>query len=185
MAELEHLRVAVLATDGFEESELTEPVQALKEAGAKVEIIAPRKGEIQAFRHFDKTLKVPVDRTLKEAKAESYDALLLPGGALNADAMRVLPEARNFIQRMDAAGKPIAAICHAPWELISAGIVKDRLLTSYPTIQDDVRNAGGFWVDREVAVDQDLVTSRQSSDLPAFNKQMIRIFARGAQPARR
>jgi protease I len=185
MAELDHLRVAVLATDGFEESELTEPVKALKAAGAKVDIIAPRKGEIQAFRHFDKTLKVPVDRTLKEAKAESYDALLLPGGVLNADALRVLPEARAFIQRMDAAGKPIAAICHAPWELISAGIVKDRLLTSYPTIQDDVRNAGGFWVDREVAVDQDLVTSRRPSDLPAFNKQMIRIFARGPQPARR
>jgi len=185
MAELDHLRVAVLATDGFEESELIEPVKALKEAGAKVDILAPRKGEIQAFRHFDKTLKVPVDRTLKEAKAESYDALLLPGGVLNADALRVLPEARSFIQRIDAGGKPIAAICHAPWELISAGIVKDRLLTSYPTIQDDVRNAGGFWVDREVAVDQDLVTSRQPSDLPAFTKQMIRIFARGPQPVRR
>lgn len=185
MAELDHLRVAVLATDGFEESELIEPVKALKEAGAKVDILAPRKGEIQAFRHFDKTLKVPVDRTLKEAKAESYDALLLPGGVLNADSLRVLPEARSFIQRIDAGGKPIAAICHAPWELISAGIVKDRLLTSYPTIQDDVRNAGGFWVDREVAVDQDLVTSRQPSDLPAFTKQMIRIFARGPQPVRR
>ena len=185
MAELEHLRVAVLATDGFEESELIEPVKALKEAGARVDIIAPRKGEIQGFRHFDKTLKVPVDRTLKEAKAESYDALLLPGGVINADALRALPEARVFIQKMDAAGKPIAAICHAPWELISAGIVRDRLLTSYPTIQDDVRNAGGFWVDREVAVDQDLVTSRRPSDLPAFKKQMIRIFARGSQPVRR
>jgi protease I len=184
MGELEHLRVAVLATDGFEEAELTEPVRALKEAGAKVDIIAPRKGEIQAFRHFDKTMMMPVDRTLKEARAESYDALLLPGGALNADALRTIPEARIFIQRMDAAGKPIAAICHAPWELISAGVVRDRLLTSYHTIQDDVRNAGGFWVDREVAVDQDLVTSRQPSDLPAFNKQMIRIFAR-AQAAHR
>jgi protease I len=184
MGELEHLRVAVLATDGFEESELMEPVQALKEAGAKVDVIAPRKGEIQAFRHFDKTVTVPVDRTLKEARAESYDALLLPGGALNADALRTVPEARIFIQRMDAAGKPIAAICHAAWELISAGVVRDRLLTSYHTIQDDVRNAGGFWVDREVAVDQDLVTSRQPSDLPAFNKQMIRIFAR-AQAAHR
>jgi protease I len=184
MSGLEHVRVAVLATDGFEESELTEPVKALKDAGAKVDIISPRRGEIQAFRHFDKTLTVPVDRTLKEARAESYDALLLPGGALNADAMRTIPEARIFIQRMDAAGKPIAAICHAPWELISAGIVRDRLLTSYHTIQDDVRNAGGFWVDREVAVDQDLVTSRQPSDLPAFNKQMIRVFAR-AQAAHR
>ena len=121
MGELEHLRVAVLATDGFEETELTEPVKALKQEGAKVDVIAPRRGEIQGFRHFDKTVTVPVDRTLKEARAESYDALLLPGGALNADALRVIPEARIFIQRMDAAGKPIAAICHAPWELISDG----------------------------------------------------------------
>ena len=183
MGELDHLRVAVLATDGFEESELTEPVKALKAAGAKVDIIAPKKGTIQGFRHFEKSATVPVDRTLKEARAESYDALMLPGGALNADALRAVPEARIFIQRMDTAGKPIAAICHAPWELISAGVVKDRLLTSYPTIQDDVRNAGGFWVDREVAVDQELVTSRQPSDLPAFNKQMIRVFARGVPSA--
>jgi len=182
MGELEHLRVAVLATDGFEESELTEPVKALKDEGARVDIIAPKKGEIQAFRHFEKTGRIPVDRTLKEARAESYDALLLPGGALNSDALRAVPEARIFIQRMDAAGKPIAAICHAAWELISAGVVRDRLLTSYHTIQDDVRNAGGFWVDREVAVDQDLVTSRQPSDIPAFTRQMIRVFAR-AQPA--
>ena len=184
MSELEHLRVAVLATDGFEESELTEPVKALKQAGARVDVIAPHRGNIQGFRHFDKTLTVSVDRTLKEARAESYDALMLPGGALNADALRTVPEARIFIQRMDAAGKPIAAICHAPWALISAGVVRDRLLTSYPTIQDDVRNAGGFWVDREVAVDQDLVTSRQPSDLPAFTRQMIRTFAR-AQTAHR
>ena len=180
MGELDHLRVAVLATDGFEESELTEPVRVLREAGAKVDIIAPKGGEIQAFRRLDKAGTVPVDRMLSEVRPESYDALMLPGGALNADAMRAVPQALSFIQRISAAGKPIAAICHAPWELISAGIVKDRLLTSYPSIQDDVRNAGGFWVDREVAVDQDLVTSRQPEDLPAFNKQMIRIFARSA-----
>jgi protease I len=173
----------VLATDGFEESELTEPVRALRDEGAAVDIIAPKAGAIQAFRHFDKTMTVPVDRTLSEVKPENYDALLLPGGALNADTMRAVPQALSFIQRISAMGKPIAAICHAPWELISAGVVRDRLLTSYHTIQDDVRNAGGFWVDREVAVDQDLVTSRQPSDLPAFNKQMIRVFARGAQPA--
>lgn len=179
MGELDHLRVAVLATDGFEESELTEPVRALREAGATADIIAPRSGSIQAFRHHDKSTTVRVDRALSEVKPENYDALLLPGGALNADAMRAVPQALSFIQRMSAMGKPIAAICHAPWELISAGVVKDRLLTSYPSIQDDVRNAGGFWVDREVAVDQDLVTSRQPSDLPAFIKQMIRVFARG------
>lgn len=183
MSELDNLRVAVLATDGFEESELTEPVRALRDAGAKVDIISPRGGAIQAFRHFDKTRTIPVDRKLSEVRPECYDALLLPGGALNADALRAVPQALSFIQRISAAGKPIAAICHAPWELISAGIVKDRLLTSYPTIQDDVRNAGGFWVDREVAVDQDLVTSRQPEDLPAFTKQMIRVFARA--PAQR
>ena len=183
MGELDHLRVAVLATDGFEESELTEPVRALRDAGASVDIIAPKAGAIQALRHFDKTMTVKVDRMLSEVKPENYDALMLPGGALNADTMRAVPQALSFIQRMSAMGKPIAAICHAPWELISAGVVRDRLLTSYHTIQDDVRNAGGFWVDREVAVDQDLVTSRQPADIPAFNKQMIRVFARGAQPA--
>jgi protease I len=182
MGELDHLRVAVLATDGFEESELTEPVRALRDAGAKVDIISPKGGVIQAFRHFEKTRTVKVDRLLSEVRPESYDALMLPGGALNADALRAVPQALSFIRMISAAGKPIAAICHAPWELISAGIVKDRLLTSYPTIQDDVRNAGGFWVDREVAVDQDLVTSRQPEDIPAFNKQMIRVFARGAVP---
>lgn len=185
MGDLDHLRVAVVATDGVEESELTEPVRALREAGATVDILAPRSGAIQAFRHLDKSSKVPVDRMLKDARPESYDALMLPGGALAADTLRADPEALSFIQRISAAGKPIAAICHAPWELISAGIVRDRLLTSYPTLRDDVRNAGGFWVDREVAVDQDLVTSRRPSDLPAFNKQMIRVFARGAQPAKR
>lgn len=184
MGELDHLRVAVLATDGFEESELTEPVRALREAGATVDILAPQPGAIQAFRHFDKTQTVPVDRTLKEAQPEQYDALLLPGGVANADSLRVVPEAQRFIQRINAAGKPIAAICHAPWELISAGVIRDRLLTSYPTLQDDVRNAGGFWVDREVAVDQELVTSRRPADLPAFIRQMIRIFAQGARAAR-
>jgi protease I len=185
MAELDHLRVAVLATDGFEESELTEPVRALRGAGATVDIVSPQSGSIQAFRHFDKTITVRVDKTLKEAQPESYDALMLPGGVFNADALRVVPEVQRFIHRINLANKPIAAICHAPWELISAGVIRDRLLTSYPTLQDDVRNAGGFWVDREVAVDQDLVTSRRPADLPAFIQQMIRVFARGAQPVRR
>jgi protease I len=184
MAELDHLRIAVLATDGFEEAELTEPVRALREAGATVDIISPQAGSIQGFRHYDKTITVPVDRTFREAQPESYDALMLPGGVLNADALRIVPEVQRFIHRINLANKPIAAICHAPWELISAGVIRDRLLTSYPTLQDDVRNAGGFWVDREVAVDQDLVTSRRPSDLPAFIRQMIRVFARGAQPVR-
>jgi len=182
--ELNKLRVAVLATDGFEESELAEPVKALREAGAKVDIIAPKPGRIQAFRHHDKSITVPVDRTLGDTKPDSYDALLLPGGALNADSLRVEPGARSFIREISAAGKPIAAICHAPWELISAGVIRGRTVTSYRTIEDDIRNAGAHWVDREVVIDENLITSRQPSDLPAFNREMIRAFACMTQSAR-
>ncbi len=177
MAERLDVRVAILATDGFEESELTGPARALREAGAKVEVIAPKGGSIQGFRHFDKAQSVTVDRTLDEARPEEYDALLMPGGALNADALRVVPRAQEFVRSFQEAGKPIAAICHAPWTLISAGVVRGRTLTSYHTIQDDVRNAGGKWVDREVVEDGNWVTSRQPGDIPAFNKAMIRLFA--------
>jgi len=183
MKELNNLRVAVIATDGFEESELTEPVRALREAHAEVEILSPKAGSIQAFRHFDKTITVPVDRAISDANASSYDALVLPGGALNADQIRVVPGVRAFIRSMNEAGKPMAVICHAPWELISADVVRGRTLTSYHTIEDDVRNAGGHWVDREVVIDENLVTSRQPSDLPAFNREMLRVFAALAQPA--
>jgi len=177
MAERLDVRVAVLATDGFEESELTEPARALRDAGAKVEVIAPKGGSIQGFRHFDKGQSVTVDRTLDEAHPEEYDALMMPGGALNADALRVVPRALEFVRSFQAAGKPIAAICHAPWTLISAGVVRGRTLTSYHTIQDDVRNAGGKWVDREVVEDGNWVTSRQPSDIPGFNQAMLRLFA--------
>jgi len=177
MAERLDVRVAVLATDGFEESELTEPARALRDAGAKVEVIAPKGGSIQGFRHFDKGQSVTVDRTLEEAKPEEYDALMLPGGALNADALRAVPRALEFVRSFQEAGKPVAAICHAPWTLISAGVVRGRTLTSYHTIQDDVRNAGGKWVDREVVEDGNWVTSRQPSDIPAFNQAMLRLFA--------
>jgi len=177
MAERLDVRVAVLATDGFEESELTEPARALRDAGAKVEVIAPKGGSIQGFRHFDKGQSVTADRTLEEAKPEEYDALMLPGGALNADALRAVPRALEFVRSFQEAGKPVAAICHAPWTLISAGVVRGRTLTSYHTIQDDVRNAGGKWVDREVVEDGNWVTSRQPSDIPAFNQAMLRLFA--------
>lgn len=177
MAALQNKRVAVLATDGFEEAELTEPSKALGEAGAKIEIIAPHEGRIQAFKHHDKTITVPVDLTLKEANPATYDALLLPGGALNADAMRANPQALQFIRTFASSGKPMAVICHAPWELISAGIARGHKMTSYHTIQDDIRNAGADWVDQEVVVDGSLVTSRQPSDIPAFNREMIRLFA--------
>ena len=178
MAELDNKRVAVLVTDGFEEVELTEPAKALGEAGAKIDIIAPHPGRIQAFRHHDKTITVPVDRTLEEANSADYDALLLPGGALNADAMRANPQVQQFIRTFASSGRPMAVICHAPWELIAAGVARGRTMTSYHTIQDDVRNAGAHWEDQEVVVDGNLVTSRQPSDIPAFNREMIALFAK-------
>jgi protease I len=183
MSELSGLRVAVLATDGFEESELTEPVKALREAGAQVTILSPRPGEIQGVRHdIDKTITVKVERTVAAASAEEFDAVHLPGGALNADAMRMVPEVQAFLQAMQDAGKPFAVICHAPWELVSAGLVCGRTLTSYHTIQDDIRNAGGNWVDREVVEDGNWVTSRQPSDLPAFNRAMLSLFSQSLVP---
>jgi len=185
MPELDNLRVAILATDGFEESELLEPLRALREAGARVDVVAPHGGQIQGFRHDTKSQTVPVDRTLDEARTDDYDALELPGGALNADALRVNPKAQAFVRAFHQAGKPLAVICHAPWLLISAGLVSGHTLTSYHTIQDDVRNAGGQWVDQEVVCDGNWVTSRQPGDLPAFNREMIRLFARAPHAARR
>jgi protease I len=185
MAELSGFRVAVLATDGFEEAELTEPVQALEDAGAEVTVVSLKAGEIQAFQHDTKTIKVKVDRPIGDVAAVDFDGVQLPGGALNADALRMVPEMQRFLCDVDRAGKPMAAICHAPWELISAGLVRGRRLTSYYTIQDDVRNAGGDWVDREVVEDRNWVTSRQPSDLPAFNKAMLKLFAASLTPAGR
>lgn len=176
MAEAKELQVAVLATDGFEEAELTETMRALKEAGAKAVVVAPHSGKIQAFKHHDKSITVPVDLTLDKAEPGAFDALLLPGGALNADALRAEPKALNMIRAVQEAGKPIAAICHAPWEMVSAGIVRGRKLTSYYTIQDDIRNAGGNWTDEEVVVDRNWVTSRQPKDIPAFNREMLKLF---------
>ena len=184
MRDLQKLRVAMIAVDGFEEVELTEPKKALEEAGAKVDVISKESGEIQGFKHHDKAAKVKVDRTLYEARPEEYDALMLPGGALNADEARVNTHIRDFIRHMDRDRKPMAVICHAPWELISAGVVRGRKLTSWHTIEDDLRNAGAEWMDRECVVDDNLVTSRGPQDLPAFNREMVSLFARvpaGAQ----
>ncbi len=183
MAELSDLCVAVIATDGFEETELTEPVRALKDTAARVEILSPKGGKIQAFRHLDKATKVKADHALPDTRPEDYDALLLPGGALNADALRTLPEVQMFLRDFQQAGKPMAIICHAPWLLVSAGLVRGRTLTSYYTIQDDIRNAGGTWVDREVVEDGNWVTSRQPSDIPAFTKAMLALFARAPRLA--
>ena len=179
MPKLTDFRVAVLATDGFEESELTEPVKALRDAGALVSIVSLKSGQIQGVRHdLDKTVKIMVDRAIRDVRAEEFDAVHLPGGTVNADSMRMAQEVQAFLREMQDAGKPIAAICHAPWELVSAGLVRGRTLTSYHTIQDDVRNAGGDWVDRVVVEDDNWVTSRKPDDLPAFNQAMLRLFSR-------
>jgi protease I len=177
MSELGDFRVAVIATDGFEESELTEPVRALKDAGARVEIVSTKRGPVQAFRHHDKSITVEADRRLDDVRPEEYDGVVLPGGALNADALRVEGSLKRFLRGFEDAGKPIAFICHAPWEMISAGLVRGRRLTGYHTIQDDIRNAGGEFVDREVVVDRNWVSSRQPGDLPTFNRETLRLFA--------
>ena len=149
-------------------------------------ILSPRPGEIQGVRHdIDKTIKVKVDRTVEGASAEEFDAVHLPGGTLNADAMRMVPEVQAFLRNMQDAGKPFAMICHAPWELVSAGLVRGRTLTSYHTLQDDIRNAGGHWVDGEVVEDGNWVSSRQPTDLPAFNRAMIRLFSRSPAASHR
>jgi protease I len=177
MAELDGMKVAILATDMFEEAELVEPRQALEDEGAETEVIAPHDGELQAARHFDKGESISVDKLLSSASADDYDAVLLPGGALNADNLRVEEAAQTFVQDMDKAGKPIAFICHAPWLLVSAGLVKGRTLTSFHTIEDDIANAGAHWVDEEVVEDNNWVSSRQPDDIPAFNQAMIKLFA--------
>jgi protease I len=173
-SDLSGKKVAVLATDYFEEVELTEPVKALKAAGAKVDIIAPKSGEIKGLKHVELGQAVKVDKTLDEADPADYDALVLPGGAVNADKLRIVQKARDFVTKMmDEMGKPTAVICHAPWILVSAGLARGKKMTSYFTIQDDMRNAGADWVDEEVVVDGNLITSRNPDDLPAFNKALI------------
>jgi deglycase len=173
---LQGLRVAILATDGVEQAELAEPRKALDEAGAKTILLSPKNGKIQGMQHDEKDTQFDVDGTLDEANPEDFDAVLLPGGALNADALRIEPKAQELVRSADRDGKPIAVICHGPWLLVSAGLVKGRTLTSYHTIADDIRNAGGKWVDREVVRDRNWISSRQPSDIPAFNREMIQLF---------
>lgn len=174
--DLSNFRVAILATDGVEDAELRDPKEALEQAGATTILIAPKKDAIQSFKHFDKKDKFEVGMTLAEADAKDFDAVLLPGGALNADTMRVQPQAQEFVREMDRQGKPIAVICHAPWLLVTSGLTRGRTMTSYHTIQDDIRNAGAKWQDAEVVRDRNWVSSRQPSDIPAFNRAMIDLF---------
>jgi protease I len=178
-------RVAIIAADMVEQVELVEPRKALEQAGAKTELISIKPGEIRAFNHFDPADKFKVDRTAEEVDASDYDALMIPGGVGNPDQLRGDENIVSFVRDFVEQGKPVAAICHAPWVLVEAGVVKGRTLTSWPTLQTDIRNAGGTWVDKEVVVDSGLVTSRKPADIPAFNKKMIEEFAKGVHANQR
>ncbi|MGZ5360193.1 MAG: type 1 glutamine amidotransferase domain-containing protein [Solirubrobacterales bacterium] len=178
--ELKGRRVAFLvANEGIEQVELTEPRKALEEAGAETVLIAPEAGEAQAFNHLDKADAFPVDVTTADADAAEYDGLVLPGGVANPDNLRTDDAAVEFVRAFFGAGKPVAAICHAPWTLIEADVVEGRKLTSWPSLQTDLRNAGAEWVDEEVVVDSGLVTSRKPDDIPAFNAKAIEEIAEG------
>lgn len=181
-SELNGMRVAILATDGVEKSELVLPRLALEDAGADTVLICP-KPVIQSMKHNEMDERFPADVVLRDAHPEEFDAAMLPGGALNADVLRMDTGAREILQHLDAAGKPIAAICHAPWLLVSAKLVKGRHLTSYYTLQDDIRCAGGNWEDREVIVDKNWVTSRKPDDIPVFNREMRALFAKTSSRA--
>lgn len=177
--------VAVLATDGFEQVELTEPVKALRNAGATVRIVAPKTGQIQGFNHHDKGDRVDVDEALDGADPNRFDALMLPGGVINPDALRLEPKAIAFVRSFVQSGKPIAAICHGSWTLIDAGGVKGRRMTSWPSLKTDLANAGAEWVDEQVVTDRGLVTSRKPDDLAAFCPKMVEEFAEGRHGGQR
>lgn len=176
---LSETRIAFLATDGFEQVELTKPWEAIKDAGATVELISLKKGRIQGVNHDEKADTFEVDKSVTEVSASDYDGLVLPGGVFNPDALRVNPEAVDFIRDFFSQHKPVAAICHGPWTLIEADVVRGRRVTSWPSLQTDLVNAGANWVDEECVCDQGLVTSRNPDDLPAFCKKAIEEFAEG------
>ncbi len=176
---LQGKKVAILVTDGFEQVELTEPQQALIDAGAETKIVSPKDGQVKGWDHTDWGDAFAVDVPLAEANAEDFDALLLPGGVMNPDKLRMDQKAVSFVEHFFEAGKPVAAICHAPALLIEADVVEGRKLTSYPSLQTDLKNAGAEWVDEEVVTDNGLVTSRNPDDIPAFNKKMIEEIAEG------
>ena len=179
---LEGKRVAIIATDGVEQVELVDVRKALDAAGAETVLVAPKADSIQGFKHHDKGDRFPVDMTLADAKPTDFSALYLPGGVANPDALRMEPKAVQFVREFMAADKPVAAICHGPWLLVEADAVAGRKLTSWPSLKTDIRNAGGEWVDKQVVVDNGLVTSRKPEDLDAFCSKAIEEFAAGRQP---
>jgi protease I len=173
---LNGMNIAILVTNGFEQVELTGPREALDQAGATTKIVSTQRGKVQGFHHDTKAGSFDVDLTFAEADPEDFDAALLPGGVYNADQLRMVGEARQFVRQIQQQGKPIAVICHGAWLLVSAGLVRGRTLTSWPTLQDDIRNAGGNWVDQEVVVDGNIVSSRKPDDIPAFNDKMLELL---------
>ncbi|MGN6798484.1 MAG: type 1 glutamine amidotransferase domain-containing protein [Gaiellaceae bacterium] len=184
-AKLQGRNIAIIAADMVEQVELVEPRKALEAAGAKTELLSIKPGTIQGFNHFDKADEHKVDRLVEEADASEYDALFIPGGVGNPDQLRADENVVQFTRDFFEQGKPVAAICHGPWVLVEAGVVKDRQVTSWPSLQTDIRNAGGNWVDKEVVVDQGLVTSRKPDDIPAFNEKMVEEFAEGVHAGQR
>jgi protease I len=178
---LDRKRVAILCTHGVEQSELTDPRAALEKAGAKTDLVSPSSGKIQAMQHDEKGDKFDVDVELKAANPDDYDALVLPGGVANPDALRMIPEAVKFVRSFYDNRKPIASICHGPWMLVEADIAQDHTLTSWPSLRTDIRNAGGNWVDQEIVQDGQITTSRKPDDIPAFNREMIKSFSENSQ----
>lgn len=175
---LQGTRVAILVTDGFEQVEFTEPKAALESEGAVIQVASEKRGNVQGFNHDEKADSFPVDITFDELDASTFDAVLLPGGVMNSDYIRTQPAAQRFIKDIERMGKPIAVICHGAWLLVSAGLVSERTLTSWPSLQDDIRNAGGTWVDQQVATDRNWISSRKPDDIPAFNAKVIETIAK-------
>jgi protease I len=174
---LNGLNVAILVTDGFEQVEMTDPRKALDEAGAETQLVSPKDGSVKAWKFTEWGDTFSVDMPLSQVSVEDFDALLLPGGVINPDKLRTVPEAVAFVKAFFNAGKPVASICHGPWTIIEAGVANGRRVTSWPSLKTDLQNAGAEWLDQEVVVDRGLVTSRKPDDIPAFNREMIELFA--------
>lgn len=183
--QLSGLKVAAITTDGVEQVELLEPRKALENAGAQVLVVAPKTGKIQGFKHYDKADQIPVDLTLDQADPFGFDAVLLPGGVINADALRMEKKAQEIVRQIDQRGNPIAVICHGGWLLVSAGLTRGHTMTSWPTLKDDIINSGAKWEDREVVRDRNWVSSRKPDDIPAFNREMISLFSEALQKRRK
>jgi len=182
-ANLKGLKVAILVTDGFEQVELAEPRKALDRAGATTSVVSPKSGRVRGWNFTDWGDEIPVDVSLDRARPDDFDALHLPGGVMNPDTLRMLPKAVAFVKAFFDAGKPVAVICHGPWTVIEAGTARGRRIASWPSLKTDLRNAGAEWVDQEVVVDGNLVSSRKPDDIPAFNREMIGLFSRQAVAA--